>query len=100
VRRFRAVTAHRIETQLIRAGEPVPRISGSVSMPVFQSATFEYTGAKTYDDLRYIRLNNTPNHELLHARLAALEMGEAALVTASDMAARLSLEIAPKSTSI
>jgi len=56
-------------------------------MPVFQSATFEYTGAKTYDDLRYIRLNNTPNHELLHARLAALEMGEAALVTASGMAA-------------
>jgi cystathionine beta-lyase/cystathionine gamma-synthase len=56
-------------------------------MPVFQSATFQYHGEKSYDDLRYIRLNNTPNHEVLHARLSALECGEAALVTASGMAA-------------
>src|SRR5207245_1032821 len=37
--------------------------------------------------LRYIRLNNTPNHIALHAKLAAVENAEAALVTSSGMAA-------------
>lgn len=76
-----------IETKLIHAGEPKPLICGAVSMPIFQSSTFEYTGATTYHDLKYIRLNNTPNHIALHQKLAALENAEAALVTASGMAA-------------
>jgi cystathionine beta-lyase/cystathionine gamma-synthase len=76
-----------IETKLIHAGEPDPLIGGAVSMPIFQSAMFEYKGEKSYHDLRYIRLNNTPNHVALHKKLAALENGEAALVTASGMAA-------------
>ena len=76
-----------LETKLIHAGEPDPLINGAVSMPVFQSSTFEYTGATSYHDLRYIRLNNTPNHIALHQKLAALENAEAALVTASGMAA-------------
>lgn len=76
-----------IETKLIHAGEPDPHILGAVAMPIFQSAMFEYKGEKTYHDLRYIRLNNTPNHAVLHEKLAALENGEAALVTASGMAA-------------
>ena len=77
----------RIETQLIHAGEPRPRIAGAVEMPIFQSAMFEYAGETSYHDLKYIRLNNTPNHIALHAKLAALEGAEAALVTASGMAA-------------
>ena len=77
----------RIETKLIHDGEPKPRIAGAVSMPIFQSSTFEYAGEKGYHDIRYIRLNNTPNHLALHEKLAALENGEAALVTASGMAA-------------
>jgi cystathionine beta-lyase/cystathionine gamma-synthase len=56
-------------------------------MPIFQSATFATTGQGSYHDLRYIRLNNTPNHHALHAKLAALENAETALVTASGMAA-------------
>jgi cystathionine beta-lyase/cystathionine gamma-synthase len=48
---------------------------------------FEYTGETSYHDLKYIRLNNTPNHAALHEKLAALENAEAALVTASGMAA-------------
>jgi len=76
-----------LETKLIHAGEPDPLIYGAVSMPVFQSSTFEYTGATSYHDLKYIRLNNTPNHIALHQKLAALENAEAALVTASGMAA-------------
>lgn len=77
----------RLETKLIHAGEPEPRIQGAVSMPIFQSANFEYAGEADYHSLKYIRLNNTPNHVALHQKLAALENAEAALVTASGMAA-------------
>jgi cystathionine beta-lyase/cystathionine gamma-synthase len=76
-----------IETKLIHAGEPEPLINGAVSMPIFQSSTFEYTGQSSCHDLKYIRLNNTPNHVALHQKLASLENAEAALVTASGMAA-------------
>src|SRR5579863_6495335 len=77
----------RIETKLIHVGEPEPRIGGAVAMPIFQSAMFEYAGEASYHDLKYIRLNNTPNHLVLHQKLAALENAEAALVTSSGMAA-------------
>jgi cystathionine beta-lyase/cystathionine gamma-synthase len=75
------------DTKLIHAGEPDPRIEGAVSIPIFQSSTFEYAGQTDYDSLRYIRLNNTPNHIALHKKLAALEGAEAALVTSSGMSA-------------
>jgi cystathionine beta-lyase/cystathionine gamma-synthase len=78
---------HRLETKLIHAGEPEPRIEGAVSIPIFQSAMFEYGDEADYHSLKYIRLNNTPNHIALHEKLAALENAEAALVTASGMAA-------------
>src|SRR5262245_49034573 len=77
----------RLETKLIHAGEPQPRIQGAVSMPIFQSANFEYGEESDYHTLKYIRLNNTPNHEAVHRKFAALENAEAALVTASGMAA-------------
>jgi cystathionine beta-lyase/cystathionine gamma-synthase len=76
-----------LETKLIHAGEPEPLIGGAVSMPIFQSSTFEYAGQTSYHDLKYIRLNNTPNHLALHEKLASLENAEAALVMASGMAA-------------
>jgi cystathionine beta-lyase/cystathionine gamma-synthase len=79
-------TYKRIETKLIHAGTPQPRIEGAVAMPIFQSSTFEYAGESRYDDLRYIRLNNTPNHLALHRTLSALENASAALVAASGMA--------------
>src|SRR5579859_2698857 len=80
-------SAARIETQLIHAGEPSPRIEGAVSMPIFQSSTYAYGGENDYHAIRYIRLNNTPNHIALHQKLAAIEGAEDALVTASGMAA-------------
>lgn len=76
-----------METRLVHAGEPDPLIEGAVSMPVFQSSTYEYTGQKDYHDLRYIRLNNTPNHRALHEKLAQVENGESAIVTSSGMSA-------------
>jgi cystathionine beta-lyase/cystathionine gamma-synthase len=80
-------TNREIDTKLIHAGEPNPLIQGAVSIPIFQSSTFEYAGQESYHDLRYIRLNNTPNHVALHEKLAALENGEAAVVSGSGMAA-------------
>ncbi len=76
-----------LETMAVHAGEPTPRVAGAVVAPIFQSANFEYAGESSYHDLRYIRLNNTPTHDVVHAKLAALEGGEAAVVTASGMAA-------------
>jgi cystathionine beta-lyase/cystathionine gamma-synthase len=80
-------SSQQIDTKLIHSGEPSPRIEGAVSMPIFQSATFEYRGEQDYHALRYIRFNNTPNHDALHHKLAAIENAEAALVTSSGMAA-------------
>jgi cystathionine beta-lyase/cystathionine gamma-synthase len=74
-----------IETRLIHAGEP--RILGSITVPVFQTAMYEFGGEASYHDLKYIRLNNTPNHAAVHAKLASLEGTEAALVAGSGMAA-------------
>lgn len=78
---------HKLATRLIHAGEPQEPVEGAVTLPIFQSSTFVYQGQASYHDLKYIRLNNTPNHRALHHKLAALENAESALVTASGMAA-------------
>ena len=77
----------KIETLLVHAGEPQPRIGRAVAMLVFQSSTFVEVGDTGYHDVMYARLSNTPNHDALHAKLAALEGAEAAIVTSSGMSA-------------
>lgn len=81
------IKSDRMQTKVVHAGEPEPRISGAVVTPVFQSSTYLFEGRSEYDDVKYVRLNNSPNHDVLHAKLAALENAEAALVTGSGMAA-------------
>ena len=76
-----------IHTKLVHAGEPDSPIEGAVALPIFQSATFAYGGQDSYHDLKYIRLNNTPNHKVLHGKLAAIAGAESAVVAASGMAA-------------
>ena len=76
-----------LDTDVVHAGSPRPRIEGAVVTPLFQSANYLMADESTYDAVRYIRLSNSPNHLSLHARLAAIESGEAAMVTASGMAA-------------
>ena len=78
---------NRIETKLIHSGEPEPRVLGAVSLPIFQTAMYEYRGEESYHDIPYIRMNNSPNHLALRRKLAALENAEAGLVAASGMAA-------------
>jgi cystathionine beta-lyase/cystathionine gamma-synthase len=77
----------RLETRLIHAGERLPRIGGAAVTPIFQSSVFEQPTGAGYDEILYPRLSTLPNHNVLGARLASLEGGEAALVTASGMAA-------------
>lgn len=76
-----------LDTTLIHGGEPKPRHQRAVVLPIYQSATFESGEEGSYHDILYARLNNTPNHLALHAKLAAIEGAEAALVTGSGMAA-------------
>jgi cystathionine beta-lyase/cystathionine gamma-synthase len=76
-----------LDTTVIHGGELDENAEGAITLPIFQSSTFLYSGQSRYEDLKYIRLNNTPNHRVLHAKLAALEGGEDALVTGSGMAA-------------
>lgn len=75
-----------IDTKLVHAGER-PLIEGAVTTPIFQSAMYETYGGPDYHDIKYIRLNNTPNHVVLNDKLAAVENAEAAVVMASGMAA-------------
>jgi len=76
-----------LDTNLVHAGRPHPSVEGAVVTPIFQSANYEMGDEATYDAVRYIRLSNSPNHHVLQARLAVAESAEAALVTASGMAA-------------
>ena len=76
-----------IDTQLIHSGEIRPGIEGAVALPIFQSANFESVEGEEYHDIKYMRLSNSPNHQVLAAKLAALEGAEAAVVTTSGMAA-------------
>jgi len=69
----------------IHAGEPRPLVNGSVVPPIFQSTTYEHFGGEAA--VRYSRLSNSPTHELLNEKLAAIEGTESALVTGSGMAA-------------
>jgi cystathionine gamma-synthase/cystathionine gamma-lyase/cystathionine beta-lyase len=74
-----------LDTRSVHAGEPDPRIEGAVTLPIFQTATYTHDDPETAP--RYVRYNNTPNHEALHEKLASLTETESTLVTASGMAA-------------
>lgn len=74
-----------LRTRLIHSG--IERTDGAVVQPVFQSSTYEAQPGASYDEIRYLRLNNSPNHRDLEARLTAITGGEAAAVTGSGMAA-------------
>lgn len=76
-----------LDTQALHAGTLLPRPEGAVITPIFQSANYLMSQEDAYDDVRYLRSSNSPNHHVLAARLAALEGAEDALVSASGMAA-------------
>jgi len=72
-------------TKAIHSGEKV--FERAVTQPIFQTSTYVFEGEAQYLDVKYGRLNNTPNHQALQEKIASLEKCEDALVTASGMAA-------------
>jgi len=84
----------RMETLAVHGGELRPRPEGSVVFPIYQGTVYAMSPEAGYHDLQYLRLSSTPSQRNLHGRLAALEGGEAAVATASGMAAITSTLIA------
>jgi cystathionine beta-lyase/cystathionine gamma-synthase len=76
-----------IETIAVHGGERRPGPEGSLVFPIYQGTVFPVEPGTAYDDIKYIRLSTTPSQRYLHDKLAALEGGEAAVATASGMAA-------------
>ncbi|MGH3731537.1 MAG: trans-sulfuration enzyme family protein [Micromonosporaceae bacterium] len=77
----------RIETLAVHAGERNPGPEGSVVFPIYQGTVYTVEPGTDYHDLKYHRLSSTPSQEYLHDKLAALEGAQAAVATASGMAA-------------
>ncbi|HEX6074569.1 MAG TPA: PLP-dependent transferase [Micromonosporaceae bacterium] len=77
----------RIETLAVHGGERRPGPDGSVVFPIYQGTVYSVEPGSNYDDIRYHRLSSTPSQVYLHDKLAALEGAEAAVATASGMAA-------------
>jgi cystathionine beta-lyase/cystathionine gamma-synthase len=76
-----------MDTLAVHGGEPRPGPEGSVVYPIYQGTVYSAEPGTGYHDLSYIRLNSTPSQRYLHDKLAALEGAEAAVATASGMAA-------------
>jgi cystathionine beta-lyase/cystathionine gamma-synthase len=76
-----------IETLAVHGGERRPGPEGSVVYPIYQGTVYAVEPGTAYHDLPYIRLNSTPSQRYLHDKLAVLEGAQAAVATASGMAA-------------
>jgi cystathionine beta-lyase/cystathionine gamma-synthase len=76
-----------METLAVHGGERRPGPEGSVVFPVYQGTVYSVEPGTSYHDIPYIRLSSTPSQRYLHDKLAALEGAEAAVATASGMAA-------------
>jgi cystathionine beta-lyase/cystathionine gamma-synthase len=76
-----------METMAVHGGERRPGPEGSVVYPIYQGTVYSVEPGTGYHDIPYIRLNSTPSQRYLHDKLAALEGAQAAVATASGMAA-------------
>ncbi len=81
----------RFQTLAVHGGERRPGPEGSLVFPIYQGTVYAVEPGTDYHDLRYLRLSSTPSQRYLHDKLAALEGAEAALATASGMAAVTSI---------
>ena len=73
-----------LRTKAVHAGEV--RTSGGVTTPIYRSSTYELGEPERFDDIRYIRLNNTPNQHAVESKLDAI-LGGHTLLTPSGTAA-------------
>ncbi len=71
------------DTQCVHAGAEDFAAPFGLNTPIITSSAFDYRA----DHVRYPRYHNTINHQLVARRVAALERGEDAMITASGMGA-------------
>jgi cystathionine beta-lyase/cystathionine gamma-synthase len=76
-----------METMAVHGGERRPGPEGSVVYPIYQGTVYSVEPGTGYHDLPYLRLSSTPSQRYLHDKLAVLEGAQAAVATASGMAA-------------
>jgi cystathionine beta-lyase/cystathionine gamma-synthase len=76
-----------IETLVVHGGERRPGPEGSVVYPIYQGTVYSVAPGAEYHDIPYLRLNSTPSQRYVNDKLAALEGAQAAVATASGMAA-------------
>lgn len=88
------MSTHKFSTNALHAGHDVTTNSGTRAVPLYQSTSYVFKNSQHAADLFslaepgfiYTRINN-PTNDILEQRLAALEGGIAAVVTASGTAA-------------
>jgi cystathionine beta-lyase/cystathionine gamma-synthase len=76
-----------VETVAVHSGERRPGPEGSLVFPIYQGTVYESRPGESYSDIQYLRMGTTPSQLYLSDKLAELEGGEAAVATASGMAA-------------
>ena len=76
----------KIETKLVHGSKGYDECTGSISFPIYQSATFRHPGPNQSTGYDYSRLQN-PTSEELENTLARLENGSDGFAFASGMAA-------------
>jgi cystathionine gamma-synthase/cystathionine gamma-lyase/cystathionine beta-lyase len=77
----------RMETLAVHGGERRPGPEGSLVYPIYQGTVYTVEPGTDYHDIKYIRLSCTPTQSYVNDKLAAMEGAEAAVATASGMAA-------------
>ena len=75
-----------IETLLVHGGEAHKSITGSISMPIYQTATFEHPELGKSTGFDYSRTQN-PTRQKLENSYAVLESGSVGLAFTTGMAA-------------
>lgn len=88
------MSTQKFSTQALHAGHDVTKTAGTRAVPIYQTTSFVFHNSEHAANLFglaeagfiYTRLNN-PTNDILEQRLAALEGGIGAVVTASGMAA-------------
>src|SRR5215470_17438766 len=82
---------HRQETETVRGGVDLRKKNGPLSVPIYQTSTFEVTDSEqqlraTHTDMFYTRYGN-PTHTVVENSIAELEGADGALLFASGMTA-------------
>lgn len=88
------MSTNKFETNALHAGHDVTKHAGTRAVPIYQTSSYVFNNSEHAANLFalseagyiYTRLNN-PTNDVLEQRLAALEGGIAAVVTASGTAA-------------